>query len=166
MERTIEINKTRWYVLYTAPRAEKLVEKRLRGEGVEVFLPLIKSKRKWSDRIKVVELPLFYSYIFVHCPVVKLRTLVVVPGVVRVVYYLGRPAIVKDFEIDVIKDFLKMSEGNTVISKGNIVDILIGPLEKKSGEVVKLNEKYAYLYLEEIGATVCIEMDKVSKVAQ
>ena len=48
-----------WYVLYTTARAEKHVELKLQAEGVETYLPLHKCPRKWSDRVKMVEMPLF-----------------------------------------------------------------------------------------------------------
>ena len=59
-----------WYVLYTAARAEKQVAARIEAEGVEkggveAYLPLHRRRKKWSDRIKVVEEPLFRSYVFV-----------------------------------------------------------------------------------------------------
>lgn len=146
-----------WYVLYTAPRAEKMVEKRLRGEGVEVFLPLYKSKRKWSDRIKVVEMPLFTSYIFVHCNEVKLRTLTSFYGVVRVVFYNGRPAIVRDEEIAAINEFIPLADGNRILTKGDMVRILTGPFVEKAGKVVKYSDKFSYLYIEEMGYCVWVE---------
>src|SRR5512140_1670119 len=55
-----------WYALYTRPRAEKMVYSRLEEGGIEAFLPLYKTLRKWSDRKKLVEKPLFSSYVFVN----------------------------------------------------------------------------------------------------
>lgn len=149
----------KWYVLYTAPRAEKIVEKRLKGEGTEVFLPIYRSKRKWSDRVKMVELPLFNSYVFVHSTEYKLRTMTVVPGVVRVVYYVGKPAVVRDDEIESIKEFLKMTEHNQVISQGDIVQILGGAFQKVSGKVVRIEDKYAYLYIEVLNTIVMVTVE-------
>ncbi len=153
----------KWFVLYTAPRAEKKVRERLEREGIEVFLPTFISVRKWSDRVKKVELPLMPSYIFVNCTQIKLRTLVIVPSVVRVVYYLGVPAIIKDNEITAIKDFIKLTVGNTLINEGDMVNILGGPFEKVSGKVIKLNKKFAYLYIESLQATVCVQSDLLEK---
>ena len=59
-------NSEKWYVLYTAPRAEKQVDQRLKKEGITTFLPLHLSPRRWSDRIKLIEVPLFSSYIFIY----------------------------------------------------------------------------------------------------
>lgn len=156
-----------WFVLYTASRAEKIAEKRLLEEnGVEVYLPLYMSKRKWSDRVKIVELPLFNSYIFVYCTEIKLRMLVGIPGIARIVYYDKKPAIVKNFEIDAIKEFVGIAKGCNIISEGDVVDILGGPFEKVSGKVLRLNDKIVTLSIDTLG-TICmqleVELDKVVK---
>jgi transcription antitermination factor NusG len=153
----------KWYVLYTSPRAEKMVEKRLITDGVEAYLPLYNSKRKWSDRIKVVEMPLFTSYIFVHCNEYKVRMLSMYQGVVGAVYYLGKPAVVRDEEISAIKEFVLLANDNRVISEGDVVDIISGPFEYRSGKIIKFSEKFSYLYLEEMGAKVWIETVNIEK---
>ena len=56
----------KWYALYTKPRWEKKVYRLLSERGMEAYCPLNKVKKKWSDRIKLVEEPLFKSYVFVH----------------------------------------------------------------------------------------------------
>ena len=149
----------KWYVLYTASRAEKAVEKQLTTSGAEVFLPLYKEKRKWSDRIKVVESPLYRSYIFIHCTRHQLSKYASVKGVARVVYWCGEPATVKDSEIEEVHKFLRLLEHNRLISEGDVVQILGGPFEKKYGKVKRINDRFAYLTLQSIGdATVCIEL--------
>ncbi len=156
--------KENWYVLYTSSRAEKRVEERLKNEGYITYLPLHKAKRKWSDRIKVVEIPLFNSYIFVYCDEYRLRGSLMLPGISRILYYLGKPAIVKQSELDAIEDFLKIAEGNKVITKGDEVEIICGPFQKVSGKVINIDKKYSMLYLEQLGATVCIETINIEKV--
>lgn len=74
-------DKTSWYVLYTAPRAEKQVRDRIDALGIECWLPLHRTPRVWSDRVKIVELPLFNSYLFVRCTDPELRNLIRVYGV-------------------------------------------------------------------------------------
>ena len=54
-----------WHVLYTKPRNEKKVAERLSGAGYTVYCPLQKVRRQWSDRVKVVEEPLFKGYLFI-----------------------------------------------------------------------------------------------------
>ena len=55
-----------WHVLYTKPRNEKKVAERLSGAGDTVYCPLQKVRRQWSDRLKVIEEPLFKGYAFIH----------------------------------------------------------------------------------------------------
>ena len=59
-------NSKKWLAVYTKPRHEKTVEKKFQKKGFEVYLPMLKERRKWSDRKKWVEFPLFRSYIFVR----------------------------------------------------------------------------------------------------
>ena len=145
-----------WYVLYTAAKAEKQVRQRLANVGIETFLPLHKTKRKWSDRVKVIEEPLFRSYILVRCPEHKLRELLNVYGVARIVYYLRKPAVVRDDEIEAIREFLQMAENKELITSGDEVEIICGLLENKSGKVLSVNDKVVMLYLEELGAKAVI----------
>lgn len=60
-------NEVRWYALHTRARHERVVEHRLREEGMEAFLPTMRETHRWSDRKKVVEVPLFNCYVFVRC---------------------------------------------------------------------------------------------------
>ena len=57
----------RWYALHTRSRHERVVETRLREEGMETFLPMLREVHKWSDRKKTIEVPLFSCYVFVRC---------------------------------------------------------------------------------------------------
>ena len=156
----MEVNKkTKWFVLYTASRAEKAAAKRLEGMGAEVFLPLHKEKRKWSDRIKTVEEPLYRSYLFVHCNESKLSTYVTAEGIVRTVYYCGKPAVVKDKEIAEIHKFLELTHEKQIISEGDIVKILGGPFEKMAGKVNRIDKNYIYLTIESLDMlTICAEL--------
>lgn len=153
-----------WYVLYTTARAEKKVAARLSEMGVEVFLPVHRAKRKWSDRVKIVEMPLFNSYVFVRHPEHKLRNLLGVYGVSRILFYLGRPAVVKDYEIEAIKEFLQIAENKEIISEGDKVEILNGVMESKKGEVLRIEGEMVILFLEELGAKIYVSLSNVNKV--
>ena len=56
-----------WYALHTRARHERVVEHRLREQGMETFLPTVRETHRWSDRKKIVEVPLFSCYVFVRC---------------------------------------------------------------------------------------------------
>ena len=153
-----------WYVLYTAARAEKQVAQRISGEGIEAFLPLHRRKRKWSDRVKVIEEPLFRSYVFVKCHDHQLFNLRQIPGVAAIVLYDRRPAKVRDVEIDAIKEFLNYAENREIVSSGDKVQILCGSFEKREGKVLWADDKVASLFLEELGAKICVELIKLGRV--
>ncbi len=153
-----------WFVLYTSARAEKKVEERIMQMGIETYLPIHKVKMRWSDRMKLVEKPLFASYVFVKCDEYKLRELPLVYGVARIVYYLGRPALVRDDEIEAIKEFLQIAENKEIISNGDEVEIICGPFEKRYGKVIEVGDKWAKLYLQELGAKICVSLLEINKL--
>jgi len=149
-------------VLYTASRAEKQVEERLIAQGVETYLPLHLTPRHWSDRIKMVEVPLFSSYIFVNTSDEVLRGLIKVPGISRIVFYNRQPAVVRDNEIEAIKDFLGNAKGKECEFVDNDeVLISVGPLKDVKGKIKKTSGDYLFLTLEQIGITVKIKTEQV-----
>src|SRR6187402_529657 len=98
--------KKHWYAVYTKPRWEKKVYSLLKDGGMEAYCPLNRVRKKWSDRIKWVEEPLFKSYVFVKVTEEERTGVRMVNGVVNFVYWLGKPAVVKDKEIAIIRKFL------------------------------------------------------------
>lgn len=156
-------NNANWYVLYTAARAEKQVKERLEARNIECWLPLHRTPRVWSDRVKMVDMPLFTSYIFVRCTDSVLRTLLQVYGVSRIVYYNGKPAIVRQKEIDAIQAFLEQAAERPLCT-GEEVEILCGAMKNVSGKVKKIKKNHLLLYLEQLGATVCVKLENVARI--
>ncbi|MDR0574919.1 MAG: UpxY family transcription antiterminator [Tannerella sp.] len=154
-------NKTNWYVLYTTPRAEKRVKEKLEWNGVECYLPLHRSPRVWSDRVKLVDIPLFNSYIFVKCREAEILSLLRINGVVRVIFYDGKPAVIRQAEVDAIRMFIKEAEGK-VLCAGDEVEILTGSMKNKSGKIIKIKKKYILLRIEQLAATVCVNVESVA----
>lgn len=103
-----------WHVLYVASRTEKKVAERLTSKGVEVYCPVRKEKRMWSDRVKVVETPLFTSYLFVYIEEAEKEVALQTPGVVRMLFWLNKPALVRQEEIDAIRYFLNEFEHESI----------------------------------------------------
>lgn len=156
-------NTTNWYVLYTAARAEKQVKERIDALGVECWLPLHRTPRVWSDRVKMVDVPLFSSYVFVKCTDPVLRDLLRVYGVSRIIFYNGKPAIVRQKEIDAIKEFLEIATEHPLCT-GDEVEILCGAMKHVSGKVKKVKKNHALLFLEQLGATVCVKLEEIARV--
>ena len=96
-----------WYVVVTRPRAELKVKDRLKAIGVEVCCPTRVEKRQWSDRVKKVEVPLLPSMVLVFLEVKDRELIFSVPGVVRYLFYLGKPAVVPKKEVDALNEIEK-----------------------------------------------------------
>lgn len=95
-----------WYAVKTRPRWEKKVSQNLSEKGIEYYCPLNKVVRQWSDRKKAIFEPLFKSYVFVKVAEKNKWDVKKVPGIINYVYWLGKPAIIKEEEINIIKRFL------------------------------------------------------------
>jgi transcription antitermination factor NusG len=95
-----------WFALYTKPRNEVKVTERLAAAGITVYCPMVTTVKQWSDRKKKVTVPLFTSYVFVHVAEAQRPAVFDIPGVVRYLFWLGKPAVVRAEEIAVIKEML------------------------------------------------------------
>src|SRR5881275_1384437 len=107
---------SRWYAIYTRPRWEKKVNTLLSEKKVESYCPLNKVRRRWSDRMKTIEEPLFKSYVFVRVSDAARTEVRMTDGVINFVYWNGKPAVIKDKEISIIKRFLDDHE-NVMLEK-------------------------------------------------
>ena len=95
-----------WYAIYTKPRNEKKVAEQLQKFGIIAFCPLVIRIKQWSDRKKKVLEPLLPSYVFVQMEEAARKDVFQVNGVVQFVFWLGKPAIIKDYEIEALKQQL------------------------------------------------------------
>lgn len=93
-----------WFAVATRPRWEKYVSQALAGKGFEAFLPVYKSRRRWSDRIKELDLPLFAGYLFCRMSLEAKRLPVLTTPGVRQIMGIGKvPIAVPDGEIDAVR---------------------------------------------------------------
>lgn len=96
-----------WYACLTRARAEKTVARMMTLTGLETYLPLVESDRKWADRTKRVAFPLFPSYVFVRITLTELHSVLSTPGVATVLRPNGYPTPVRDDEIESVRCMLK-----------------------------------------------------------
>lgn len=134
-----------WYLLYTNPRAEKKVADELKRKDIEVFLPLQKTLKQWSDRKKWIEEPLFKSYVFVYTELEKnFYPILNTNGVVKFISFQGKTAQVDYREIDLVKrilgDISLQAETleNSALEIGDEVEIIGGPLIGSKGKLLQL----------------------------
>ncbi|HEX4957018.1 MAG TPA: UpxY family transcription antiterminator [Lacibacter sp.] len=154
----------KWHAVYTHPRSEKKVAQLLEKKKMEVYCPLTKVRKRWSDRYKVIEEPLFKSYVFV-CITEEEKTAVrLTDGVVNFVYWLGKPAVIKTSEIQIIKKFLSEYEevqaNPTPVKEGQRVRVKTGLLMDTEGEVIKVVNNRVYVLLESLGYELTAKFDK------
>jgi transcription antitermination factor NusG len=136
-----------WFALYTKSRFEKQANRLLQQQGFETYLPLIITTRKWSDRLKKVEVPLLNSYVFViYDPNNPLSyyNILETPGVVRFISFEGKPVRIPDNQIDSLRKLsqegYEMEPLVKPIPLGSEVEIKRGPLKGIKGLVVRSPE--------------------------
>jgi len=125
-------NEKNWYAIFTKPRAEKKVQQRMLDHEIDAFLPLVKTIRQWSDRKKTVQVPLISSYIFVNMYEKELNKTLPILGTVHVLKHLGKPARIKDSEIENLRILSSNSDTQEIsncinVLKGDAVEVVNGP---------------------------------------
>ena len=134
-----------WYAVYTRSRNEKKAFEELQRKGIEVFLPLIRTLKQWSDRRKWVEEPLFRSYLFVNIKPAEYFDVLNTPGLVRYVTFEGKPVLVPQVQIDAIKYYVGsgeyLPEEEYEYHPGDQVEVTQGPLRGLSGELLEVKGK-------------------------
>lgn len=158
-----------WYAIYTRARWEKKVADRLLKDGIESYCPLNKVVRQWSDRKKVVEEPLFKSYVFVRVTSRQQSLVREVDGVVNFVYWLGNPAIIRDSEIELIKRFLNeyvnVRLEKTAVNLNDRIKILNGPFMEQEARVIAVNNRSVRAIIPSLGYVMTAEKKDVEVIA-
>lgn len=151
-----------WYVIYTQPRNEKKVVERLEKLGIDVFCPMISQVKQWSDRKKLVTVPLINSYVFVNINEVEREKVLKVFGVIRFVFWLGKPATARQVEINSLKKLLidKISHFEVEEYKeGDTITISSGLFQGKEGKIYKIGNNSFQLILKELGVLITLKKD-------
>lgn len=162
-----------WHALYSKPRTEKKLAERLKAKGFEVYAPTQTIVKQWSDRKKKVEEVFFKSYVFVNFEGENDKLAVLqTPGAVAIVRWLGKPAVIRDEEIEAIKDFLARYQGHKIavgdFKPGEKLRVVHGALEDQYGEVVRQTKHRVALQIEQLGMSLYVELPKsqVEKISE
>ena len=143
-----------WYVLHTKPRHEKKVEKDLIAMGINAYCPTRLEYRVWSDRKKKIEKPVLSSMILVRVDEKELNNVFYSKSVLRYMFWLGKRAIVRDFEVEILKQNL---------SKKNIKDPKVGltiginSFGNKRGTIDKVSKNKIWVSLQDLGYKLMLE---------
>lgn len=150
-----------WYVVYTKPKWEKKVAEKLNEIGIECYCPLFTQIKQWSDRKKKIEVPLFNSYVFVKLSDLDRNSVFQVAGVVRYLFWLGKPAIVRNEEILTIKQSLSNNNISNVslvpYQKGDKVKLETGVFSSQNAIVQEVTNKHCIVILESLGCVLKIK---------
>jgi transcription antitermination factor NusG len=152
-----------WYAVYTKPRNEKKVAESLNSLGIEAYCPMMTSVKQWSDRKKKVTSPVLPSYVFVKLDAVNRNDVFQVAGVVRYVYWLGQPAIIRSIEIESLKEYLSQdytSIVQTTLYRGDKLIVPSGPFKGHEGVIKSTTNSKIQLSLESLGILLTLEKPK------
>ncbi|HTI90482.1 MAG TPA: UpxY family transcription antiterminator [Puia sp.] len=151
-----------WYVLYTKPRWEKKVSRQLEQKRIEYYCPLNKIQRQWSDRKKIIEEPLFSCYVFVRLSETEHLAARMIDGVMNFVFWLRKPAVVRQDEIEAIKRFTNeytdVKLEKKPVNLNDTVRIINGPLMQREGNVLEIRKKTVKLSLPSLGYLMVAEV--------
>jgi transcription antitermination factor NusG len=152
-----------WWVLYTRHQHEKKVAAMLTTKSFEVFLPLYESVRRWKDRNKTLDLPLFPGYVFVRGGLDRRLQVVTTPGVHMILFHGEQVAIVPEPEIEAIRKVVEGSfrvEPHPFLKCGDRVRVIRGSLEGVEGILVRKKNLYRLvLSVDMMAQSVAVEID-------
>ena len=155
-----------WYAVYTKPQCEKKIAALFSKWKIENFCPLncVKSNVYW--RSKMVCEPLFKSYVFVYISEDQISRLMRVEGVVNFLYWLGKPAVIKNQEIEVIKEFANDYKDIKIerlkVDMDGPIQIIDEPSYKMEGKFISVKNKTVKVNLPSLGYTLIAELEKES----
>jgi transcription antitermination factor NusG len=159
-----EYLQVRWYAAYTNPRHEKRVGQQMEGNRIDSFVPLYKAVRRWKDRRKRLELPLFPGYVFVHMALKDRLQVLRLPGVVQLVSFNGKPAPLPDTEIEALRDRLARNvhvEPHPYLKLGRRVRVHSGPMAGLEGILVRRKDKFrVVISIHMIQRSIAVEVDE------
>jgi transcription antitermination factor NusG len=143
-EELCDSGRNKWFALRVKPRFEKTVASLVRSKGYEEFLPLYRSRRRWSDRFKAVDLPLFPGYLFCHLNPEHRLPLLTIPGALHLIGIGRTPAAIDDEEIAVLQAAMRSGLGAEpwpFLDIGQRVRLEEGPLAGLEGLLIEVCKK-------------------------
>lgn len=149
--------------MYTRPRWEKKISTLLDSRGIENYLPLNKILKQWSDRKKMVQEPLFKGYLFIKIAENEKWVVKTVDGILNYVHWLGKPAVVKESDIENIKKFLQEFDDVEVVDKslqkGDEVIVQQGIMMNYKGIVLEVLHNKAIVNIDSMGVKLNATFD-------
>lgn len=153
-----------WFALQARSRHENAVAMQLQGKGYDPFLPLYKVRRRWSDRIKEIELPLFPGYLFCRFNPSDRLPILVTPGIVQIVGIAKTPVPIEETEIANIRTAVESDLPKQVWpfrQVGQRVRVEYGPLQGLEGLLLSIKGRHRLiLSVTLLQRSVAVEVDE------
>ena len=153
----------KWYAVYTKSRCEKKVAQQLSQKGIEHYCPLNRVHRQWSDRKKIILEPLFTSYVFVRISSEEQLAVRRTSGILNFVYWLSKPAVIRNDEIEIIKQFLNehscVKLEKVSVNLNDLARIIGGPFMEQEGQIVSIKNKTVKILLPSLGYLMYVEIE-------
>lgn len=153
-----------WFAVTVKPQHEKAVAEQLQAKAFEAYVPLYRSRHHWSDRVKVVELPLFPRYVFGRFGFEERSRVLATPGVTSIVSFSGRPCPVSDQEIDAVKTMVGSGLPVKVwpyVGVGQKIRVRHGAMAGLEGILVRVKADYRIVVnLQLLNRGVCVEVER------
>ena len=158
------VDEKHWYALSTKSRHEKVVDEGLRQKGIETFLPLRRITRHWSDRVKLIEEPMFGGYLFVRTALKNRLEVLQTRGSVRFVGFDSAPLPIRERELEAIQRFIREEisvDPYPYLIEGNRVYVRSGPFKGIEGFIVRKNKQSRLVIsLDCLFQSVSVEIDE------
>ncbi len=159
-----------WMVLYTRSRWEKKVDRLLKEKNITSYCPLVKTSKKWADRTKLVEVPLFKSYLFVKSNYADLEKITQTQGVVTYITFNGKPAILQDHEIENIRNIVNNFSNIETLPLSNLqigdeAIIKSGLLVNQCGEVHQINGNSIVMVIKSMSCALTVKINSKELIA-
>ena len=156
----------KWFVLVIKSNREKQVAETLKKHGFEIYCPVNKEIRQWSDRKKKVEVPIFQNYLFVRLKEADRDAVFITSHIKKYLYWLGKPAIVRNVEIEVIRKWMSDTTICNVTSshlqKGKLITIEKGAFKDKEAIIQEVRKNELKLVLNGLGVVLLAKIKDVA----
>lgn len=156
------LDRNSWCAIRTRSNYEKIVATLLEAKGFEQYLPLYLRRKLWSDRVSETRVPLFSGYVFCKfdagCRTPVLNT----PGVVSIVSFAGKPALISDYEIQSIQTILRSErtpEPCPFLREGLLIRVIRGPLMGLQGILIRKQSCRLIISIQMLCRSVAVEID-------
>jgi len=158
----------KWYALTVPHQHERQTEKALRSKGLETLVPVYRSRRQWSDRVKDVDIPLFAGYVLCQFDVSNRIPVMETPGVAKIVGFGGMPAALEDGEIlaiqQVVKSKLPLAPW-PYMKAGDRVRVERGPIRGLEGTLLRTKDAvHLVISVDLLQRSIAVEVEREAVV--